>query len=311
MSQMSALIKVLGIFLVIIAIGYILRKRKLVSDVFDDDLNVLMMNVTLPLMLIGGFIQPFDKALTAQGIGISLVAAACLLIGFLVGLAGVKLFRVKPNQQGIWLLVSTFANLGFMGYPVVEAMFGAEGLFLASFVQITYGTAFFTLGTLMMAKGHGSQKIDLRRMFLSPTMIAIEIGLILYFTQIKPPAFAVSIISLVGSMTGPVAMLIIGLKLSRFPLMDVINDFTQYKLSFSRLLAVPILVILLLKMIPVPANALLVPVMVVISAMPGPSNAVNLAVTYGGDTEFAAKNMALTALLSLLTLPVILFLLQR
>ncbi len=310
MAQMTALVKVLCIFLVIIAIGYILRKKRVVSDSFDDDLNALMMNVTLPLMLVGGFTLPFDQELTQQGFGISLIAFACLLTSFLIGLAGTRLFHVEPSRRGVWLLITTFANLGFMGFPVIEAMFGAKGLFLAAFVQITYATCFFSLGSLMMANGQGSQRFSLLKVFLSPVMLSIEFGLVLYFTQIKLPDAASSLLSMVGSMTGPIAMLIIGIKLSRFPLIEVVNDLSQYKLALSRLLAAPIMVILLLRLIPTPDYALLVPVMVIISAMPGPGNATNMAITYGGDADFAAKNTALSAILCLFTLPVVFLLLR-
>lgn len=305
MNQLLALIEVLCIFLVIILIGWLLRKSNAISIHAKDDLNTLMMTVTLPAMLVGGFLQPFDKALTEKGLLIALLTVAALAACFLVGFVSMKIFRVRQDRRGVWLLVSSFGNLGFMGFPVIEAMYGKEGLFLASFVQITYGTCFFSLGALMMTQTQMAHGISFRKVLLTPVMIAIEIGLILYFIQFKPPEYLSSLLSIVGSMTGPIAMLIIGLKLSEFPLAHVFNSASLYGLALMRLLAAPVVVALGLRLLPPTGNVLLVPVLVIICAMPGPGNATNMAVTYGGDTDFAAKITALSAILSLLTLPII------
>ena len=305
MSQLLALVEVLVIFLVIILIGWLLRKANVVSIQAKHDMNTLMMMVTLPAMLIGGFLQPFDKSLTEKGLLIALLTVAALTICFLVGFLFMKIFKVKPNRQGVWLLVSTFSSLGFMGFPVIEKMFGKEGLFLASFVQIPYGPCFFFFGALMMTQTQVTKTISLRKILLTPVMVAIDIGLVLYFLQVKPPAFVTSLLSIVGSMTGPLAMLIIGMALSEFPLINIFNSFSLYKLSFVRLLAAPFIVALVLRLLPTTGNALLIPVLVIICAMPGPSNATNMAVTYGGDTDFAAKVTALSAILSLVTLPIV------
>ncbi len=309
MAQMLALVEVLFIFLIIILIGYSISKLKIVSIAFADDLNTLMMNVTMPMMLIGGFIQPFSKELTQQGLLITLITVGCLAVSFLTGLLFLKIFRVEKKRQGVWLLISTFSNLGFAGFPIIEAMYGQEGLFLASFAQISYGPCFFILGALMMTMGQDKKSVTLRKIFLSPIMITIGIGLILYITQIKPPPFAVKTMSMVGSMTGPIAMLIVGLKLSHFPLWAMFRSALQYKLSFVRLLAAPIAVLLVFKLFPAATDMLLRPVMIITCALPGPGNATNMAVTYGGDVDFAARCTALTSILSIFTMPIVFFLL--
>lgn len=305
MSQMLALVEVLVIFLVIILIGWLLRRSNVVTYHAKHDLNTLMMMITLPAMLIGGFFQPFDEALTEKGLLIAGLTVAMLAVSFLIGLIFMKIFKIKVSQQGVWLLVSTFSNIGFMGFPVIEKMYGQEGLFLASFVQIPYGPCFFFFGALMMTKTQTAKGISLRKILLTPVMIAVETGLVLYLLQIKPPSFVINLLSIVGSMTGPIAMLIIGMALSEFPLINIFNSLSLYQLSFVRLLAVPLIVALGLRLLPPTGNTLLVPVMVIICAMSAPSNATNMAVAYGGDTDFAAKITALSAILSLLTIPIV------
>ncbi len=305
MPQMIPLFEVLSVFLVIILIGWLLKKTGTVSDRTKNDLNTLLMTIALPAMLINGFLQPFDKSLTERGFIITLLAIVALVTSFGVGLLIMKILKVRQDRQGVWLLVSTFSNLGFMGFPIIERMFGKEGLFLASFVQIPFGTLFFTVGALMMTRTQAAGGASWRKILLTPIMVAIEIGLVLYFFQIQLPGFFTSLLTMVGSMTGPLAMLIIGLKLAEVPLYQIFNSPSLYGLAFVRLLAAPLAVALVLRLLPSIGYDLLAPVMMVICAMPGPSNATNMAFAYGGDIDFAAKITALTAIMSLLTLPIV------
>ena len=99
MSQMLALVEVLVIYLVIILIGWSLRRSNVVTYHAKHDLNTLMMMITLPAMLIGGFLQPFDEALTEKGLLIAALTVAMLAVSFLVGLIFMKIFKIKDRKS--------------------------------------------------------------------------------------------------------------------------------------------------------------------------------------------------------------------
>ena len=106
-------------------------------------------------------------------------------------------------------------------------------------------------------------------------------------------------------MTGPLSMLIIGLMLSDYPLKELFNNFSQYQLSFVRLIVAPLIVVLLLQLVPNEGNELMIAVLAILNAMPIAGNTTIMAVQYGGNTEFAAKSTTLSSILCLVTMPFI------
>ena len=110
---------------------------------------------------------------------------------------------------------------------------------------------------------------------------------------------------MVGDMTGPLSMLIIGLTLSEYPLKELFNNRTQYQISFVRLIAAPLAIVLLLKLFPTDGNELMIAVLVILLAMPIAGNTTLMATEYGGDEEFAAKSTILSSILCIVTTPLI------
>lgn len=200
---------------------------------------------------------------------------------------------------------TTFSNVGFMGFPVIHAMYGENELFLTSFVNIAFNISFYSIGVYILTKGQKQKSINWKDMFVNNIMLAVLLGLFIYLTKISIPDFARGLVTMVGNMTTPLSMLIIGLTLSEYPLKEIFNQRLQYALSFVRLLAAPLVIILFLKGLPIEVNELMVSVLVILNAMPIAANTTLLAHEYGGDYEFAAKSTMLSTILSLLTLPLI------
>ena len=110
---------------------------------------------------------------------------------------------------------------------------------------------------------------------------------------------------MLGDMTGPLSMFIIGLTLSEYPLKELFNNRTQYQISFVRLIAAPLAIVLLLKLFPTDGNELMIAVLAILLAMPIAGNTTLMATEYGGDEEFAAKSTILSSILCIATTPLI------
>lgn len=310
MQQMYTLIDNLLIFLIVMLIGYIIGSKKMVKPTLKDDLSFLLLKVTLPAMLINAIVKPYNKDLNYQALLSFVLIIVCILVSYLVGYSSMKAFKIEPHKQGVWLLGSTFSNLGFMGFPVINALYGANGLFLASIANIAHGILFYSFGIYLVSRGRGDNKLNWRGVFLNNIMIAIFISLIFYFAQIPLPDFVQGTVASVGVMTTPITLLIIGLKLSEYQLKEVFNNHVQYELSLVRLIVVPVVIVLLLKFIPIKDIGLLIAVLAIANAMPMPGNTTVLANEYGGDEGFAAKSTTLSTVLCLLTIPLIYMLIE-
>jgi malate permease and related proteins len=305
MQQMSALIENLFIFLVIIIIGYAIGATKKVHPTLKADLSFLLLKVTLPFMVIDAVVQPYNGALIKQGLWTFVFSSIGFLVCWLVSYIFMKILRVEEKKQGVWQLAGTFSNIGYMGFPVIGAMFGANGLFLATFANIAYNLFYFSIGAVMIAGGKGKTHFNWRSVLFNNIMVALYVGLILYFAKIEFPSFISGTLSTVGNMTGPLSMLIIGLKLSDYPLKELFNNLSQYQLSFVRLIAAPLIVVLLLQLVPKEGNELMIAVLAILNAMPIAGNTTIMAVQYGGDAEFAAKSTTLSSIICLVTTPII------
>ena len=305
MQQMSALIENLFIFLVIIVIGYAVGATKKVGPTLKADLSFLLLKVTLPFMIIDAVVQPYNGALIKQGLWTLVFSSMGFLVCWLVSYLSMRILKVEEKKQGVWQMAGTFSNIGYMGFPVIGAMFGANGLFLATFANIAYNLFYFSIGVVMISGGKRKTDFNWRSVLFNNVMMALYVGLILYFARIEFPTFISGTFSTVGGMTGPLSMLIIGLKLSDYPLKELFNNLSQYQLSFVRLIAAPLMVVLLLKLLPNEGNELMIAVLAILNAMPIAGNTTIMAVQYDGDAEFAAKSTTLSSILCLVTTPII------
>lgn len=305
MQQMTTLIENLWVFLIIIIIGYLIGAKKFVKPGFKNDLTFVLLKITLPLMVVDAVVQPYNQELLKKGLMTFVLTSAGFFVCFVIGFFFMKLFKVESGKQGIWLLASTFSNLGYMGFPVINAMYGSDGLFLATFANIAYSLFFFSAGVIVVAGDKKNFKFDWKAVFLNNVMIGLYIALFLFFTQIPLPGFVQGTVSMVGDMTGPLSMLIIGLTLSEYPLKELFNNRTQYQISFVRLIAAPLAIVLLLKLFPSDGNELMIAVLAILLAMPIAGNTTLMATEYGGDEEFAAKSTILSSILCIATTPLI------
>lgn len=305
MQQMTTLIENLWVFLIIIMIGYFIGAKKYVTPAFKNDLTFVLLKVTLPLMVVDAVVQPYKEDLFKKGLMTFVLTSAGFLVCFIIGYVFMKVFKIEPRKQGIWLIGSTFSNLGYMGFPVINAMYGADGLFLATFANIAYSLFFFSLGVMVVSGNKEKIRFNWRAVFFNNVMIGLYFALFLFFTQIPLPGFVQGTVSILGDLTGPLSMLIIGLTLSEYPIKELFNNRTQYQMSFVRLIAAPLVVVLLLKLFPSDGNELMIAVLAILLAMPIAGNTTLLATEYGGDEEFAAKSTILSSILCIATTPLI------
>jgi len=306
--QMQTLIQNLLMFLIYILIGYLLQTKNIISRQFQYDLSSFILQVTTPCLLFSAIAQPFNSSLLKEGIMAFVLMLFCFIIGYTVGIVSFKLLKIEKTRRGVWVLGTTFSNLGFMGFPVVSALLGSEGLFIASFINIAFNILFFTAGIIIISKDQEQEhSFDWKKIFLNNIMLSIFLGLFFFFTQISISPLIRNTAQNLGNMTSPLAMLVIGLKLGEFSIKEVFTGKKQYQLSLLRLIVVPAIVIILLKLLPLNEDSLLLPVLIILNAMPIAVNTIIVANQYGGDGEFIAKATTLSSILCLLTIPVILY----
>lgn len=288
---------------IVIALGYLLNRIGMFDSLLNKKLTTLLLNVTTPALILSSVMGDIaDLSFSEVGfvIFISVVIYIALpIIAFIL----VKLMRIPKKQQGLYMFMTVFGNIGFMGFPVMKAIFGNEAVFYTSLFNMTFNIILFTVGIVIMNYG-SENKIELNaKKLLSPAIIASLLALMIYFFKINLPSVIVDTTTMVGDITTPIAMLLIGSTLASMPLKEVFNDFKVYPYTIIKQIVLPILAYPLLSLII--ADKFLLGITFIMVSMPVANSAVLFATEYGGDIKLAAKTVFITTLLSVITIPVL------
>ena len=293
-----------GLFL-LLGVGVFSVKLNVLPVTAAAPFSGLLLKVSLPCIIFTAMQQPFSMEFlldSARIIGINFLLFG---LNLLLSLLLVRLLRIPEGSRGVWCLLVSFCNNGFMGFPVVFALFGAEGLALASMINvpvcvILYSTVAGLIGR--DRKGAGVNKPKLRQVLITPINMAILLGVISFLTQLPVPEVVLNPIRLLGSTTTPLSMLVTGMVLSEVRLHAIFRDVVVWKATFVRLLVFPALALFVITLIPL-QNPLVPGVTLVTMSMPAAAVVTSLAETYGGNRELSVKVIFLTSLLCIITIP--------
>lgn len=302
MDVFVILMQMIQLFLVM-ALGYILFKVNILDEIMNKRLTTLVLSVTTPAMIIGSVLNTKVTQELNDILFVFLIGLLTYIILPIIGFIIVKVMRVPKSQQGLYIFMTVFSNIGFMGFPVMKAIFGNDAVFYTAIFNMIFNLFVFTIGKKIMSFGT-SQKIEINiKSILSPGVIASLIALFVYFTRLQFPTVIVSTINMVGDITTPIAMMIIGSTLATIPLKEVFTEFRIYPYTLIKQIIVPIIIYPLLKLFI--NDSLILGVTLIMISMPVGNSAVLFANEYGGDVSLAAKNIFMTTLFSVLTIPFI------
>lgn len=296
------LMQMIQLFLVI-ALGYFLFKIKLLDVDLNKKLTTLLLSVTTPAMIVSSVLS----TTVTQGLNdilfVFAVGFAIYLIMPVLGFFIVKVLRIPLPQQGLYIFMTVFSNIGFMGFPVMKAIFGNEAVFFTAIFNMIFNLFVFTAGIMIMNYGTGQKvKLDPRNL-LSPGVIASLVALLIYFTGIKLPNVLSSTVTMIGDITTPMAMLLIGSTLANIPLKEVFSELRIYPYTIIKQIIVPIIAYPILNMFI--GDPLILGITLIMISMPVANSAVLFATEYEGDVSLAAKTVFMTTLLSVVTIPLI------
>ena len=288
------------ILFIILIIGLVAGKFKIIDSVGTKKLSDVLLFVSSPMMVFNSFFIEFSKerlvnVLWIIGTGVGMFVLSIVLSKFLYG---------KFNEKMVPVLRYTaiFSNCGYMGLPLLKAVFGDNGVFYGSFYIVTFHTVLWSFG-YMMYGGKGSTKQVIKKLLVNPSIIALYVGLIIFLFSIPVPEAIQGAVQAVGNMTMPLSMLIIGGVMSTSNLITVFSDWRVYLASIIRLVAMPLIYLVLALLIGVPS--LPASVLVTALAMPCAANTTIFAEKFDKDAIFASKCVTVSTLLSILTAPFI------
>lgn len=305
MDVMVVINQMIQLFMVI-GLGYFMKKKKILNDEVNSKLNYIVISITTPALIFSSVCTATisDKSTVLYTL---VIAIALYIVLPIISYIIVKIMRIPVEQKGLYMFMIIFSNIGFMGYPVMKALFGNNAILYTSIFNILFNIEVYTLGVILINYGKNVEtKFNLKNL-LSPGIIASIIALFIYFFEINIPSVIVESCTMVGDMTTPLAMLIIGATLANIKVKELFTEYRLYYFTIIKQIILPV------AMFPIIAyfvtDPLLRGITLVNVAMPVANSAVLFANEYGGDVELAAKSVFITTLISVITIPLIVSLL--
>ena len=286
-------------------LGYGMAKGKILDQHNSGFLSWLIVNVANPALILSGSIgSSIDRRELFQ---VFLLAAGIYLFLIIVSEVAVMLLHPDGKETGIYKVMLIFTNVGFMGFPLLNAVYGAEALLYGAVFLLIYNLLIYTYGIFRIAGTVGSPAEILKK-FMNPGVAAGILAIVLAAFRIELPGNVNQTVSMLSNLTAPLSMMVIG---ASFPEVQWIGFFRDSRLWFFvalRLVIVPVLGMLVLRSFI--SNPFLLGVCFVTLATPSGSMAAMLARQYGGDYVMASKGIGLTTLLSVITMPLLFWLFQ-
>lgn len=303
---MIILLKKLAMLVLLLAAGYLCARLKIVGPEFNKGLSKLVINVLLPAFILSSVINKqldLSRGEVAYGL---LMMIVMMLICVAIGMLMPRVLGIKDGDTGMYRVLATFMNNGFMGFPLVAAIYGDTWVFFASLSNIPFNMLLYSLGVLQLQQGEDREKLNLKKIISTP-LIATVIAIIIFSFEIPVPLVIEDTIATIGGATVPMSMMCVGITLAGVPIKDAFVKPRLYIVSFIRLLIAPLAVWLVLRFFT--SDPTMLGIIVVIAACPSAVMCSILGIKYGRDGVEASEAIFLNTVLSVLTMPLLLLIL--
>ena len=294
---------------VIVVVGYAAGKMNYMGGEFDRKLSSLVINWTCPALILSSAMTGDlpDRRYILPLLGIS-TFTYIVLTAVAWGLSRVLTKRIE--NRGILSFAMVFGNVGFMGYPVVASIFGNQAVFYAAVLNVVNTFAVFTIGTMMITGGEGAdrERFSKKVLYSTPMLSAYLSMLIVALGIDHVPGFVSQPLTMIGNITVPAALLIIGSSMSQLPLRALLGTPVVYATTLLRLCVLPVGVHLLC--LALGFDPYVTSINTVVIAMPVATYGTILCLKYNRDTTLIAELTFITTLLSMMTIPLLVLLLR-
>ena len=298
------MLKQMLILFVLIGVGIICRKTKIMNDAVSKGMSTIVVSIASPAFILSAGINQTESV--APNMLLTCVIAIVAIYSWLILIAVFlpKLLKVAPEHVGMYRMMTIFSNIGFMGFPIVLGNYGQTGLVYASLFQFPFNLLIYTYGVSVMQKSSGKETggfhIEWSKIF-NAGVISVFLSLMLYILQIPVPESIESVVDQLAGLTVPLSMMVIGYSLGGMELRKLFTNTRLMIFSVIKLIIIPLVTMFVLHFFI--TDPTLLGVCFIMVATPVGSMTAMFAEMYDGDKETASMGVALTTLLSVITIP--------
>ncbi len=287
------------IMLILIITGVICSKTGMISEKANKELSRFMLQVVNPVLIFMSYQTEFHRELVRNlltAFGLSVLA-----FGVMIPLAYILVRRKPDRETEIERFSSIYSNCGFMGIPLVNAMFGMEGVFyLTAFITV-FNVVVWTHGVILMTGERDFRQVV--KVFYSPTILSIVLGMLTFFLQIRLPEIPSAALNYIKELNTPMAMIVSGVTMAGTDVKSLIRKGGVYRTCALKLLILPLIVTGVITLIG--ADPKVSATVIVAAAAPPATMCTLFSLRYGKNSLYASEIFTAGTILSVLTLPII------
>ena len=288
------------VLFLLMATGTVAVKTGVLKPENKQALSNLLVYLVVPAMILNSYRMEFSAEILRNLLAAFGMSVLAICIGTVITL--VLTARRKNSRAPIFRFATVFSNAAYMGFPLISALFGAEGLLYASAYVTVFNILLWTMGYGMVS-GSANAKDVARNLLRTPVFYALVAGLAIYFFQIPIPRLIAQPIELLAGMNTPLSMLITGMLLAASDLKAIVSDLHIWKLAAVRMLLIPAVCLGVFALLGLVHLGMSAQVVLLLECCPAAAITSVFAVQFHHDESYAAGSVVLTTLLSIVILP--------
>ncbi len=287
------------IMLILIIVGIICKKTKIITDDGNKELSKLVLTVVNPIVILMAYQTDYKPQLVKN----LLIAFGLSILSYIILI--VAAYLLIPQKDGretqIERFSAIYSNCGFMGIPLVNALFGSEGIFYLTAFLTVFNLVVWTHGIILISGERNLKNIV--KVFYSPVIISIVLGIIMFFAQIRLPDIITDSLNFISNLNTPLAMIVSGVTIADTKIPKLLIKPGIYYVSFLKLILLPLILIAVFSLFNV-NEQVRITVLVAASA-PAAAMCTLQCIRYEKNSLYASEIFAASTILSVVTLPII------
>lgn len=299
---MLVIFKQVAVLLLFALIGCFLVKKKIINPDHSSLLSSLAVYVFLPCTAFNTFCSNFTVTYLSEKYPLILVSLGLLVVLILLGKVLAKKLQPTGYDRAVYEYALIIANGSYMGYPLMQSLYGQEGLLDMMVFALPIFVYTYTLGYELLTEQTG-KGFSWKRL-LTPVTVAMLLGCVVGLVGIPMPGIITQATSSAAACLGPAGMLLLGIALAKFDSKELLAHKAVYIVTAMRLIVIPVAIFAVLKLLKLDF-AMLVAIMTY--AMPSGLNVIVFPQLIGHDCTRGAAVVLISTVLSLATIPLCLY----
>lgn len=293
---------IVSLFLIIF-VGVYANKKNIITPEINRSLINILLEVILPLMIIGSFMTSYDDNIAGNLRTAFYYSFVTYIV--LIFISTILALPIKGDKKRVFYFANIFTNTGFIGIPILSVLYQSEGIIYGSIFNLFLNIFVWTYGVFIF-RGSSRNKgliYDTKEILKKPPILAVVFGILIMLTKIQVPEVIVSSIKSIGNMTGPLSMIVVGGIFTRSEIFKNIRDWTIYYGLLIKLIIIPAIFYGISLVID--DSSTLAKSIIIMVALPTGALTSIFAYKYNLGEEYAAAILLMTTLFSIVTLPLL------